>query len=127
MQQSTKTAKISQIMRQCSIDNAAAFDSTLDYFSMITTLLAPKPIWLTLFLGQFALAITILGGISVGVDFWSLLSLLAQLFLGLIVLTLAVALTCQHKESARSGLSAIIGALVCIHALALVLGSIKGI
>lgn len=94
---------------------------------MITTLLAPKPVWLTLFLGNLALAIAVLGGISAGLDFWALMSLLVQLLLGVMVLTLAVVLTWQDKESATSGLSVIIAALVCAHALALVLGSAKGL
>jgi hypothetical protein len=90
---------------------------------MITTLLAPKPVWLTLFLGNLALAIAVLGGISAGLDFGGLMSLLVQLLLGVMVLTLAVVLTWQDKESATSGLSVIIAVLVCVHALALVLGS----
>lgn len=92
---------------------------------MITTLLAPKPVWLTLLLGNLALAILLLGGIDAGLDGWGLLSLFVQLLLGAVVLTLAVALTWQHQKSARSGLSAIIATLVCVHALALVLGSAK--
>jgi hypothetical protein len=94
---------------------------------MITTLLAPKPTWVILLLANIALSISVLGGILAGLDFWGLMSLMVQLFLGLIVFTLAVALTWQHRAPAKSGLGVVIGVLVCVHALALVLGSAKGI
>lgn len=90
---------------------------------MIPILLAPKPAWLIFFLGYLALTVTVGGGILAGLDIWGVLALVVQLVLGLMVLTLAVVLTWQHREAAKSGLSVIIGALACVHSLALVLGS----
>ena len=90
---------------------------------MISTLLAPKPAWLTLLLANLALFVALFGGIHAGLDFKGIMAIMVQLLLGLAVLTLAVALTSQHRRAAKSGLSAIISGLVCVHSLALVVGS----
>ena len=90
---------------------------------MISTILAPKPAWLTLLLANLALFVTLFGGIHAGLDFRGLVSLMVQLLLGLMVLTLAVLLTSQHKGPETSAVSAIVSGLACVHALALVVGS----
>ena len=90
---------------------------------MISTLLAPKPTWLTVLFCKLAVFVALFGGIHAGLNFWGIVALMVQLLLGGMVLTLAVLLTSQHTESAKSGLSAIIGGLVCVHALALVVGT----